>query len=159
MTSQAADAMSTETRLIFANELVPGSVIVQECEIGKISGRVLCEVDATVHGVPHVLTVQRLRYGMGASAIVSNEDGVEQFWSKGGNGVVAVTVASPTCLRSDEDVQPLQGVDDDGQAIRALPWWKKALGYAAIAATFLVPFILGGAVVGIIVLANHLGTR
>lgn len=155
MSNQTTEAVDTDTRLIFANELAAGAVIVQKCDGYYSSGRRRCEVEAYVHGdTPHLLTVQRVRVGMGACAMVVNEDGIKQAWQEGGNAVITVQAGGPVHPRPEQDQQA-----DDQQGIRALPWWKKALGYGAALAAFLVPYALGAGTILILVAANRLGTH
>jgi hypothetical protein len=143
--------IDTPTRLVFTNELVPGSVIVQPCEGHYRGGQLKCDVETTIHGDRHMLTVQRVRSNPNACAIVLTEDGVESPWQMGGNGVVRITADSPTNPQPDERLRR--------DANRDLPMWKKVLGVAAGIATVLVPFALGAGFVLMLVLASRDGSR
>jgi hypothetical protein len=81
----------TNSRVIFADEIQPGTVILERC-----SGR-MCTRPATNHHEdrPHEFTVLRRRISEGVvNAIVLDEDGEQQPWGMSGNITVRVRLGT-----------------------------------------------------------------
>lgn len=92
---------TTDTRVIFADELQAGTVVIQDCGIG-------CTALATKHhpGTPHEFTVLRARRGDDrvVNAIVLDEDGGQQPWAR--NPEIAIRIRVATVPESTMEERP-----------------------------------------------------